>query len=332
MPVETWLILTLCMVIVASVAALEIKDILSSIVSIGVVGLGVSICFLFLQAPDLAVVQFLFEIFALIILVKAFLGKDYHWEEPSTINNILTGVTVVLLAAIMFYSLPVFYLLPEFGAPLLTTAQYYLDNAASDTGAGNIVSAIILDYRAFDTLGEITILFTAILGTFTILKSGKSDSGTVVQSVRKEGDGMTIIVKTVTRISVWLILLYGIYIIMHGHLTPGGGFGGGVILALAFLNVMLAYGKNFTSKWLNIGFLHDAEAASAALFLILGLIGISLGGAFLANFLSKGELFSLISAGTILPLNIIIGVKVAMSLFLVVWALAGFKVEKGVSI
>jgi len=145
----------------------------------------------------------------------------------------------------------------------------------------------------------------------------------------QQNEGMTLIVKTVTRISVWMILLYGIYIIFHGHLTPGGGFAGGVIVALAFLNVLLAYGRKFTSDWLNIGFLHDLEAASATLFLVIGILGISMGGAFLANFLTKGELFALISAGTILPLNIVIGIKVGMSLFLVVWVLAGSKIEKG---
>ena len=145
----------------------------------------------------------------------------------------------------------------------------------------------------------------------------------------RQNEGMTFIVKTVTRISVWMILLYGFYIILHGHLTPGGGFGGGVIIALAFLNVMLAYGRKFTANWLNINLLHDVEAASAILFLVVGILGISIGGAFLANFITKGKLFHLISAGTILPLNIIIGIKVGTSLFLVVWALAGFKIGKG---
>lgn len=145
----------------------------------------------------------------------------------------------------------------------------------------------------------------------------------------QQNDGMTLIVKTVTRISVWMILLYGIYIIFHGHLSPGGGFAGGVIIALAFLNVMLAYGRKFTSDWLNISFLHDVEAASATLFLIIGILGISIGGSFLANFLMKGELFALLSSGTILPLNIVIGIKVGMSLFLVVWVLAGSKTVKG---
>lgn len=170
MPVEYWLIFILIVMIIASIAALEMDDILSSIVAIGVVGLGVSLAFLFLQAPDLAIVQFLFEIFALIILVKAFLGKDYHKQAPSRINKILAGVTVITLAAIFIFSISVFELLPPFGEPLMTTSQYYLDAGAKDTGAANLVSSIILDYRAYDTLGEVTVLFTAILGTFTILR------------------------------------------------------------------------------------------------------------------------------------------------------------------
>ncbi len=140
--------------------------------------------------------------------------------------------------------------------------------------------------------------------------------------------GMTLIVKTITRISVWLIILYGIYIILHGHLSPGGGFAGGVIIALAFLNYLLAYGRKETENWINIRLLHDMESASAILFLIVGVLGIALAGSFLANWLSKGEMFRLLSAGTIPILNIIIGIKVCAGLFFVVWTLAIFHIEE----
>ncbi len=170
MPIETWLTFILGFMIIGSIVALEMKDILSSIISIGVVGLGVSVAFLFLQAPDLAIVQFLFEIFAIIILVKAFIKKDYHQEEPSRINKILVGVTIITLVAIFIFSISVFKNIPQFGEPLMETSKYYLENGARDTGAANLVSAIILDYRAYDTLGEVTVLFTAILGSLTVLR------------------------------------------------------------------------------------------------------------------------------------------------------------------
>lgn len=173
MPVETWLTFTLGFMIIGSIVALEIKDILSSIIAIGIVGLGVSISFLFLQAPDLAIVQFLFEIFAMVILVRAFIKKDYHEQSSSQNNKIIVGVTVLVLFAIFILSMSILKLIPPFGQPLMTTAQYYIDNGAADTGAANIVASIILDYRAYDTLGEVTVLFTAILGTVTVLRIKK---------------------------------------------------------------------------------------------------------------------------------------------------------------
>ena len=121
---------------------------------------------------------------------------------------------------------------------------------------------------------------------------------------------------------VWMMLLYGIYLVLHGHLTPGGGFGGGVIFALAFLSIFLAYGRTYTGEWLHIRVLNHAESAAILLFLVVGLLGLTFGGAFLANFVSHGTLFNLVSAGTIPILNILIGVKVGSSLFLAVWVLS----------
>ncbi|HDQ45629.1 MAG TPA: DUF4040 domain-containing protein [bacterium] len=177
MPVETWLYFILGFMIVGSVIALEIRDILSSVVAIGVVGLGVSVAFLFLQAPDLAIVQFLFEIFAMVILIRAFVKKDYHMETPARVHGILVGVSILTLVAVLVASIPVFRLLPAFGEPLMETSRHYVDHGLSDTGAANLVSAVILDYRAYDTLGEVTVLFTAVLGTMTILRIRRAKNG-----------------------------------------------------------------------------------------------------------------------------------------------------------
>ena len=178
MPVDIWLIFLLSFMILGSIAALEMKDILSAIVAVGVVGLAVSTAFLILQAPDLAIVQFLFEIFALIILVLAFLKKDYHALEPARLNRLTAVLTALTLIAVFAFSVHVFKGLPEFGRPILSTAGYYLENAGREIKSANIVSAVVLDYRAYDTLGEVTVLFTAILGTFTILR---------IRKVKKEG-------------------------------------------------------------------------------------------------------------------------------------------------
>lgn len=181
MPVETWLIFILGFMLVGSIVALELKDLLSAIIAVGVVGLGVSMAFLLLEAPDLAIVQFLFEIFSVVIMVRAFMKKEYHSEGEGQKNRLLWGITVLTLIAVFLLSVNLFKALPPFGSPLLKTAAYYLANCADQTHAANIVSSIVLDYRAYDTLGEVTVLFTAILGALTIirLKSKGTSEGEV---------------------------------------------------------------------------------------------------------------------------------------------------------
>lgn len=132
--------------------------------------------------------------------------------------------------------------------------------------------------------------------------------------------GMTLIVKTITRLTVGLILLYGIYIVLHGHLSPGGGFPGGVIIALSFIHLMLAFGKDAALKKLNRVRASFFESLGAIMFLSVALLGF-LGGYFFLNFINKGEPFNLFSAGIIPICNIAICLKVGAGLFLIFVAL-----------
>jgi len=142
-------------------------------------------------------------------------------------------------------------------------------------------------------------------------------------------EGMSVIVKTITRFTVWLIFLYGLYIVAHGHLSPGGGFAGGMIIALSYVHLTLAYGKNFIMDRVNRSVMHSLEALAAMIFVLIGILGIYLAGNFLANFLGIGKLYYLQSAGYIPILNIVICVKVGMGLYIVFFYLASFKAKKG---
>jgi multicomponent Na+:H+ antiporter subunit B len=141
--------------------------------------------------------------------------------------------------------------------------------------------------------------------------------------------GMTLIVKTITRLTVGLILLYGIYIVLHGHLSPGGGFPGGVIIGLSFIHLMLAFGKDTALKRLNQVRASFFESLGAIMFLGIALLGF-FGGYFFLNILKKGEPFSLFSAGIIPLCNIAICLKVGAGLFLIFVALVvlPYKEEK----
>jgi multicomponent Na+:H+ antiporter subunit B len=139
-------------------------------------------------------------------------------------------------------------------------------------------------------------------------------------SDENHSEGMSLIVKTITRLSVGLILLYGIYIVLHGHLSPGGGFAGGVIIALSFVHLVLAFGKGQAFQKLSESRTAALESLGAVLFLAIALAGFS-GGYFFVNVLPKGDAHNLISAGTIPLSNIAICLKVAGGLFAIFIAL-----------
>jgi multicomponent Na+:H+ antiporter subunit B len=137
--------------------------------------------------------------------------------------------------------------------------------------------------------------------------------------------GMTLIVKTVTRLTVGLILLYGIYIVLHGHLSPGGGFAGGVIIALSFIHLMLVFGSDVALKKLSQAAASILENLGALMFLSIALIGF-LGGYFFFNFFThKGKPFELFSAGIIPLCNIAISLKVGAGLFAIFAVLILFR-------
>lgn len=144
--------------------------------------------------------------------------------------------------------------------------------------------------------------------------------------IKEHERGMSLIVKTITRLTVGLILLYGIYIVLHGHICPGGGFAGGVIIALSFIHLMLAYGKEVAFKKLSKAAASFFESMGAILFLTIALLGFT-GGYFFLNFISKGEPFRLFSAGIIPPCNIAISLKVGAGLFAIFVALVLLKFE-----
>ena len=101
---------------------------------------------------------------------------------------------------------------------------------------------------------------------------------------REHEKGMSLIVKTITRLTVGIIFLYGIYIILHGHVSPGGGFAGGVIIALSFIHLMLAYGKDAAFGKLSKAAASVWESTGAILFLTIAIMGFIGGYFFYAGF------------------------------------------------
>jgi len=159
----------LLFMIFAAIIAIEVKDLLSSVVAVGSVGFALCLAFLILKAPDLAITQLVVEILCLIILIRATLKKDLPLiiEGRWVFNTI---ATLAFIAVFLFFAHTAMRELPPFGEPMMTVVKKYLEEGVSKTGAVNLVSAIILDFRAYDTLGEATVLFTSVMGIMAILR------------------------------------------------------------------------------------------------------------------------------------------------------------------
>jgi len=183
------------------------------------------------------------------------------------------------------------------------TARYYADHTAQDIGATNIVTAIIVTYRGLDTLGEVTVLFLTAAIVGLLLSRGIHKGKSLQRDLPQSGELIT----TGTHLLVPLILLLGAYVFVNGHLTPGGGFQGGAIIASAVLLMLLTDPlRHFSHRLISI-----VESISGLFFVTIGILGMFFAGGFLDNhILPVGELGSLFSAGAIPLIYSFIGLKV----------------------
>ncbi len=164
----------LLFMVIAALIAVETKDLLSAVICVGAIGFGGSLMFLVLRAPDIAITQIVVEVLGLIILIRATLSRDLTFISGDR-EFFGTVVSVVILFVILVAGIHVFDAMPEFGVPVFarltgTASEAYINRGLQDTGAPNIVTSVYLDYRAYDTLGEATVLFTAVIGATVILR------------------------------------------------------------------------------------------------------------------------------------------------------------------
>jgi multisubunit Na+/H+ antiporter MnhB subunit len=171
--IDVLAVLILFMVI-GAIIAVETSRLLFSVISVGAVGFLLAIAFLFLGAPDVAIVQIGVEVVSLVILVRATIGREA--ETPAR-RQFFVGsiVAVTFVAGIALLGLETLAEFPAFGSSVMqrvadAPATTYLKEGLAQTGAPNAVTAVLLDYRAYDTLGEATVLFCAVLGAVTILR------------------------------------------------------------------------------------------------------------------------------------------------------------------
>ena len=217
-------------------------------------------------------------------------------------------ITLVLMGALMSIALE----LPAFGDPAAPTvnevSDRYLEKGLEETGAVNAVAGMILDYRAFDTFGESTVLFAAAMSVVLLMRGGDEKHGRTARETDR-------ILNRMGYLLLPMVMMYGIYVVLNGHLSPGGGFSGGTVLGCGLILSALVVGEERMAQVL------PAERITKTTVVCLLAYGFMKGYSFFtgANHVGweipKGVPGAILSSGFILPLNICVGIIVACTMY-----------------
>ena len=235
--------------------------------------------------------------------------------------RVIAVVCCVLVILVFMY---IIAQLPLYGAENVratTVAQRYIEHGLEETGAINIVSGMILDYRAFDTLGESHVLFTALICVMILLRidsknqrQGFEDYYATMRETYFASEKDTIL-KTIGIFLVPCIFIYGIYVLLNGQNSPGGGFSGGAIMGAAMIIFTSAFGFDRVDRFFTL------KLQTYVTFVALSFYSFAKGYVFftgangLENHIPKGTPGAILSGGLILPLDVAVGLVVACTMF-----------------
>ena len=199
-------------------------------------------------------------------------------------------------------------------------AARYIEKGLQETGAVNIVTGMILDYRAFDTLGESHVLFVAAAAVMILLRLDKSGKGNQTQEKAEENDRIYepknyAILQKVAKVLVPPIIIFGIYAILNGHLSPGGGFSGGSIIGAGLILYLNAFGFAKTERFFTYKTYKRISIVSLGFYALSKSYSFYTGANHLESFIPKGTPGAILSSGLILPLNICVGMVVACTMY-----------------
>ncbi len=227
---------------------------------------------------------------------------------------ICLGIISILLLTVSF--------LPPFGDPAdpvnNEVSQRYIESGLEETGAVNIVSGMILDYRAFDTFGESAVLFMASASVMMLMRRPKegedeeyeAESHPVYQNMPRDP-----IVKLVAKYLIPFLLIFGIYVILNGHISPGGGFAGGAIMGAALILFSSAYGFPTAAAVLTQKRLQRTTFCALLFYAVAKGYSFYTGAHHLETGIPLGTAGNILSAGLILPLNICVGIVVTCTMY-----------------
>lgn len=243
-----------------------------------------------------------------------------HNTEVRIFKKIYTVFSVVFCILLVTMLLSAVSYLPTFGNsenPVNNeVAARYIENGLQETGAVNIVTGMILDYRAFDTLGESHVLFIATCTVLILLRLDKKESRKrYMADDRSHEPKNDVILQTVAKVLVPPIFIFGIYIILAGHLGPGGGFSGGAVIGAGLILYLNAFGFEKTEKFFTAKTYRRMSFGALACYSLAKSYSFYTGANHIESIIPLGTPGAIISSGLILILNICVGIVVAGTMY-----------------
>lgn len=330
----------LIFLVVCAVASCLSKKLINTVIIFMSYSCVMSIIWVLLESPDLAITEAAVGAGVSSILFFVTLKKiravehekaskkpadikdvERHWEMKIfsrmykvTAFIVCFGILTILLATVSQ--------LPGFGLANNPdnneVATKYIVDGMSDTGAVNIVTAMILDYRAFDTFGESCVLFIAVTCVTILLRiDTKSDNLSMPggDDDRKYEPKNDIILQRTAAFLVPIIVLFGVYVILNGHLSPGGGFSGGAIIGAGLVLYLNAFGFEKTEKFFTSTVYKVISCGALTFYCFAKSYSFFTGANHLESFITTGTPGDILSAGLILPLNICVGLVVSCTIY-----------------
>ncbi|MBR5127676.1 MAG: hypothetical protein IKU69_04520 [Roseburia sp.] len=193
--------------------------------------------------------------------------------------------------------------------------EKYIEDGMQDTGAVNIVTGMILDYRAFDTFGESNVLFVATCTVLILMRDDKKKEQKAVVKKKQYEPKSDSILQKITAVLFPIIVIFGIYVILNGHLSPGGGFSGGAIIGAGLILYTNAYGFEKTQKFFTEKTYKWVSFCALSFYCLAKSYSFYTGAHHLESGIPLGTAGDIISSGLILPLNICVGLVVACTMY-----------------
>lgn len=248
---------------------------LAAVVAASVVGLIVSLAFARLSAPDLALTQLSVEVVSIVLLLLALnvLPEEVR-PEPAAGRRTLDAVLAVAAGSAVAWV--VWVVLTR---PLETISGYYIANSVPGGGGTNVVNVTLVDFRGFDTLGEISVVGMAALGIYALLHAVRPERAALR---RRALDLHPIVLTAITRALLPVMLTVGLYLFLRGHNAPGGGFIAGLVVTVAFLTQYIAGGAQWARSRLDMP-LAPMIGAGVGIALLTGLASLLFARPFLTS-------------------------------------------------